>query len=302
MTAPKPPSAADIKAQYGFVTALARAIPEIGSLIKKAVAQKWTAERMQMEVANTKWWKATPSPTRQWLTQKIADPASATQALQAGGTNVHALAGGLGLPLTVGKAQEIWLYGQLHGYDEQAMRGLIFRNLQNRNALPGDDAASGEYGTLLTQARELAAAYGYNPKDLANQVRAAAGSGLQFGDVGQDALAGWQTKLKNYAKAKYAAFADRFEQGETVMDIAQPYIDAYSQVLEVNPQDVSLDDKYVQKALQGQSQAGKPPAAQAVWQFQQELRKDPRWGFTQNARQSAAEAITILGQKMGMIG
>ena len=301
MTAPKP-TAADIKAQYGFVTALSRAIPEIGSLIKKAVAQKWTAERMQMEVANTRWWKTTAAPTRQWLTQKIADPASATQALQAGGSNVSAVAGGLGLPLTSGKAQEIWLYGQLHGYDEQAMRGLIFRNLQNRGALPGDDAASGEYGTLLSQAREMAAAYGYNPKDLANQVRAAAGSGLQFGDVGQDALAGWQTKLKNYAKSKYAAFADRIEQGETVMDIAQPYLDAYAQTLEVNPQDISLDDRYMQKALQGTSQAGKPPAAQAVWQFQQELRKDERWGYTQNARQAAAETATVIGRAFGMIG
>lgn len=301
MTAPKP-TAADIKAQYGFVTALARAIPEIGGLMKKAVAQKWTAERFQMEVANTKWWKATPAPSRQWITQKLADPASATQALQAGGSNVAAVAGGLGLPIGGAKAQQIWLYGQLHGYDEQAMRGLIFRNLQNSGGLPGDDAASGEYGSLLGQARELAAAYGYNPRDLANQVRAAAGSGLQFGDTGQDALASWQQKLKNYAKSKYAAFADRIDQGETVMDIAQPYIDTYAQTLELNPQDISLDDKYVQKALQGQSQAGKPPAAQAVWQFQQELRKDERWGYTTNAKQAAAEAATVIGRAFGMVG
>lgn len=302
MTAPKPPSAADIKAQYGFVTALARAIPEIGRLINKAVKQKWTAERMQMEVANTSWWKKTPAPTRQWITQKVADPASATQALQAGGSNVASVAGGLGLPVSQAKAQDIWLYGQLHGYDEQAMRGLIFRNLQNRGALPGDDDASGEYGTMLSQAREMAAAYGYNPRDLANQVRAAAGSGLMYGDVGQDALAGWQTKLKNYAKSKYAAFADRIEQGETVMDIAQPYIDTYAQTLEVNPMDVSLDDRHLQRALQGQSQAGKPPAAQAVWQFQQELRKDERWGYTTNAKQAAAEAATVIGKAFGMVG
>lgn len=302
MTTPKPPSAADIKAQYGFVTALARAIPEIGRLINKAVKQKWTAERMQMEVANTRWWKTTAAPTRQWLTQKIADPASATQALQAGGANVGTVAAGLGLPVSSAKAQELWLYSQLHGYDEAATRGLIFRHLQKFGGLPGDDQASGEYGTLLSQAREMAAAYNYNPRDLAAQVRAAAGSGLAAGDPGQDHLAGWQTKLRNYAKSKYAAFADRIDQGETVMDIAQPYIDVYSQTLEVNSQDVSLDDRYIQKALQGQSQAGKPPASQPVWQFQQELRKDPRWGFTQNARQAAAETATVIGRAFGMIG
>lgn len=296
------PSPADIKAQYGFVAMLAKAVPEIGKLMGQAVKGKWTSERFQMAVANTAWWKKTPAPTRQWITQKYADPASATAAMQAGGTNVAGVAGGLGLPLTSGKAQEIWLYGQLHGYDEQAMRGLIFRNLQNRNALPGDDQASGEYGSLLGQARELAAAYGYAPKDLANQVRMAAGSGLQFGDVGQDALAGFQQKVKNYAKSKYAAFADRIDQGETVMDIAQPYIDTYAQTLELNPQDVSLDDKYLQRWLQGTSQAGKPPASVPVWQAQQELRKDERWGYTQNARQSAAEVATTIGKAFGMVG
>lgn len=281
---------------------LAKAVPEIGKLMGQAVKGKWTSERFQMAVANTAWWKKTPAPTRQWITQKYADPASATQAMQAGGTNVAGVAGGLGLPLTAGKAQEIWLYGQLHGYDEQAMRGLIFRNLQNRNALPGDDQASGEYGSLLGQARELAAAYGYAPRDLANQVRAAAGSGLQFGDVGQDALAGFQQKVKNYAKSKYAAFADRIDQGETVMDIAQPYMDVYAQTLELNPQDVSLDDKYLQRWLQGTSQAGKPPASVPVWQAQQELRKDERWGYTTNAKQAAAEVATTIGKAFGMVG
>lgn len=298
------PTPADIKAQYGFVAMLASAVPEIGRLMQRAVKEKWTAERFQMAVAATSWWKKTPAPTRQWVTQKIADPASATQALQAGGANLMQVAGGLGLPVSQAQAQEMWLYGQLHGYDEQAMRGLVYRQLERGRfgGLPGDDEASGEYGVLLAQAREMAAAYGYSPRDLDAQVRAAAGSGLQFGDPGQDQLSGWQQKLRNYAKSKYAAFADRIDQGETVMDIAQPYMDVYAQTLEVNPQDISLDDQYVQKALQGTTQAGKPPAAQAVWQFQQELRKDERWGYTQNARQAAAEVATTIGKTFGMIG
>jgi len=297
------PSPADIKAQYGFVAMLARAVPEIGKLMQQAVKGKWTSERFQMAVANTKWWKKTPAPTRQWITQQWADPATAQQSLQAGGGSIAAMAGGMGLgAIGTQKAQELWLYSQLHGYDEQTTRGLVFRHLQKFGHLPSDDEASGEYGTLLGQARELAWAYGYNPKDLANQVRAAAGSGLQYGDTGQDALAGWQQKMKNYAKAKYGAFADRIEQGETVMDLAQPYIDTYAQTLELNPQDVSLDDKYVQKWLQGTTQAGKPPVATAVWQAQQELRTDPRWGFTNNAKQAVAETATVIGRAFGMIG
>jgi len=291
---------ANLKASYGFVSMLAQAVPEIGRLMKQAVKEKWTSERFQMAVASTSWWKKTPAATRQWVTQKVSDPASASAALSSGGTGVQSIAGGLGLgAVSHARAQQIWLYGQLHGYDEQAMRGLIFRNISSGIS---DVEASGEFGSLINQAGELAAAYGYAPKDLAAQVRAAAGSGLMYGDTGQDALAGFQTKLKNYAKSKYGAFADRIDAGETVRDIAQPYIDTYANVLEVNPQDVNLDDKLLQRWLQGTTQQGKPPAAVPVWQAEQDLRKDPRWGYTQNAKQATAEVANTIGKAFGMVG
>lgn len=293
-------AAANLKASYGFVSMLASAVPEIGRLMKQAVKEKWTSERFQMAVANTKWWKKTPAATRQWVTQKVSDPASAAAALASGGSSVMHIAGGLGLgAVSQQRAQQIWLYGQLHGYDEASMRGLIFRNISSGVS---DAEASGEFGSLLNQAGEMAANYGYAPKDLAAQVRAAASSGLTYGDTGQDALAGFETKLKNYAKAKYGAFADRIDAGETVRDIAQPYIDTYAQVLEVNPQDVGISDNLVQKWLQGKAEAGKPPAAVPVWQAEQDLRKDPRWGYTNNAKQSAAEVATTIGKAFGMVG
>lgn len=291
---------ANLKASYGFVALLAQAVPEIGRLMKTAVSQKWTSERFQMAVAGTHWWKTTPAATRQWVTQKVSDPASASQALSAGGANVQAVAGGLGFGnMSPQRSQQVWLYGQLHGYDEQAMRGLIFRNMSSGVS---DADASGEFGSLMNQAREMAASYGYNPANLSAQVRAAAGSGLNFGDTGQDGLAAWQTKLKNYAKSKYVAFADRIDRGETMTDIAQPYMDTYAQVLEVNPMDVGLDDKLVQRWLQGTTEAGKPPAAVPVWQAEQDLRKDPRWGYTKNAKQQTAEVATTIGKAFGMIG
>lgn len=292
---------ANLKASYGFVAALAAKVPEIRVLMQRAVREKWTSQRFQMAVAGTKWWKRTPAQTRQWITQQASDPASANRNLITGANKVALIAGTLGLSkgMTNAIARDIWLDGQLAGYDEQQMRGLIFDRLTGRVA-SGD--IGGEFGSLINQAKEMAGAYDYRPADLDRQARDAAGFGLHYGDESQAGLSAWETKLKNYAKAKYGAFADRIDAGETVRDIAQPYIDVYGQILEVNPQDVGLDDKLLQKALQGVTEAGKPPAAQPVWQFEQELRKDPRWAKTNNANQAAASVLTKIGETFGMIG
>ncbi|SRR6266496_2799783 len=300
MTTPTPE---DIRAQYGFVAMLAQAVPEIGGLMQQAVNEKWTAERFQMAVASTNWWKTTSAPTRQWVTQQVADPAEAQRAMTVGAERIggYAMRFGFGnIPQST--FQKIWLDGQLKGYDEEGMQQLTWNALYDWGLANGQTPTGGEFGARTQQARELAYSYGYTPADLDSQIKNAVGGSLTAGQAGDASMSGWMDKLKNYAASKFAPFADRIQKGETVMDIAQPYIDMYSQTLEVNPHDVGLDDKFIQQWLQGRSEAGKPPAATAVWQAQQDLRKDPRWGFTQNARQSAAETATVIGKAFGMIG
>jgi len=296
-------AAANLKASYGFVALLAQQVPEIGKLMQQAITGKWTSERFQMAVANTAWWKRTPAATRQWITQQAADPASAAQSLRSGGDSITQQASALGFEgISPQAAQKIWLTGQLRGYDETTMKAWTF-NAIFKHGLAGDlSIAGGEIGARMADATQLASAYGYNPKDLKQQITMAVGESFSDSQDRTTGLVKFQDKLKGYAKSKYGAFADRIDQGETVMDIANPYFEKYSQILEVNPNDVSLDDKLIQQWLQGKSEAGKPPAATAVWQAEQDLRKDPRWGYTTNARQSAAETATVIGRAFGMVG
>lgn len=298
MTAPKPE---DVEASYGFVAQLARQVPEVGAILNQARAESWTTDRFNMAVANTNWWKSTPPERRQWFIQQISDPAGAAAAMRTGASAIEQIAGQLGFGanvLTREKAQELWLHGQLSGDNEQQIRAFIFDSLAPLTN--GMSEVGGEYGALIQQARALAGAYGYNATE--EEVRRYAGGGLTFGSTGQAGLAGWQSKLKSYAAAKFAPFADRIAQGETVADIAAPYVEAISSTLEINPKDVGLDDQYVQKWLQGTAEAGKPPAATAVWQAQQELRKDPRWQNTRNAWDAAAKTATTIGKAFGMVG
>jgi hypothetical protein len=290
-----PPGPEDVAAQYGFVTMIAQQIPEIGALMQQAVNENWTADRFSLALAATGWWKSTPDAVRQWTVKQIADPASAERELNTGSDKIRNLTTALGLRLPdINEARGLFLRGQLDGLDETGLQALLARTLLG--PAPGQEA--GTYGELVNGMYDLAFKYGYSAPDLAQQVHQEARNILQAGgDTSRVGLTGWQGKVQQYAAAKYTPFADRIRGGETVVDIARPYMDSYARVLEQAPSAVKLDDPLLQQALQGDGTAAKP-----VWAFEQELRKDERWGQTNNAKDAAGKALTSIGRAFGMIG
>lgn len=295
-----PPKPEDVKAQYGFVALIAQQIPEVGGLMEQAVRENWTPDRFSLALANTGWWKTTPDAGRQWLVTSIADPATAEQQLQVG---------------QAGILQDLIEIG-VHPYDSNGNPRLDTRALYLRVRLGGmekDDAArraflfkegnqpsewdnqGGRYGQLVSEMLKLTHDYGYTAPGASREITGAANAIMLGGGTGT--AEAWKRKMIQYAKAKYGAFADRLEAGESVMDLARPYLDSYAKVLEVAPGDVSLQDNMVQKALQGNGQQ-----AAAVWQFEQELRKDDRYGYTRGARQDAASTVQAIGRAFGMVG
>lgn len=297
---PPAPTPEDIKAQYGFVALIAQQIPEIGSLMQQAVQGNWTADRFSLALAGTQWWKSTPEAARQWTVRAITDPASAEADIQNGSKQI---------------LQDLIDIG-VHPYDDAGNPRLDLRSLYvqvRTKGLEGNEAGrraflfeqghqagkagtqGGRYGQLVTEMVKMAQEYGYASPGAMTEIIGAANAAALSGGAGN--VEYWRRKMIGYAKAKYGAFADRIDAGESVMDLARPYMDSYATVLEVAPGDVGLQDQAVQKALQGDGKQ-----AQAVWQFEQELRKDPRWGNTKNARQSAASTLTAIGRSFGMIG
>lgn len=299
MTAPKPLTPEDIKAQYGFVAALAQAVPEINTLLQNAVKGQWSASRFQMAVANTSWWKTTGDTARNWLITKLSDPATAQHEMQDGANKITGIAQGLGFSSSqiAADAQSIWLTSQLNGMSDAEVSSYIAsREWGQVTANP--DSVGGTIENNINQMRQMAADYGYNPPDLQREISGVAGEDALGNRTGSDALSSWQTRMQNYATVKYAPYADQIKQGQTVADIAKPYTDAYQTVLE-QPAAQGLNDPAVAKALQGTPDGKGAVTATPLWQFQQQLRSDPRWAQTDNAKQSMAQAVTQIGKTFG---
>lgn len=93
----------------------------------------------------------------------------------------------------------------------------------------------------------------------------------------------YRNQIRELAKSYYPAWSKQLDAGQTMQQIAYPYLNSMSTILELNPSDVNVNDPLVKKALSFRDKEGNA-ASQSIWDFEQSLRSDPRWAYTKNAR------------------
>ena len=91
--------------------------------------------------------------------------------------------------------------------------------------------------------------------------------------------------IKTESASKYPAYADQIMKGVTVDALASAYKSSMAQILEIDADSIGYNDITLNKALQNIGPDGKP-TSKPLWQFESDLRSDPRWQFTNNARDS----------------
>lgn len=100
-----------------------------------------------------------------------------------------------------------------------------------------------------------------------------------------------QAKIRRDAASAFPSFADQINNGISVDALASAYKSSMANILEIDPDSISYNDPTLRKALQAVDAAGKP-TTKPIWQFEQELRNDPRWEYTNNAR-STVDSISL---------
>ena len=106
--------------------------------------------------------------------------------------------------------------------------------------------------------------------------------------------------IKQTAASAFPAYKDQIlTQGLTVKQLAAPKIGSMSKILEIDPNDISLNDPTIRKALSSKDINGQP-ATVSQYDFENSLRKDPRWQYTQNAHQTISAAGMDFAKIMGL--
>lgn len=176
-------------------------------------------------------------------------------------------------------AQEIFDSGQ------EASPATLRSMIRGRITLGTTGAVGGRAGNNLTELKKTAAANGL---DLTKAFGAQVQNWLQNIEAGES-LETYKQVIRSVAKLglpdKVGALVD---QGVDLETIYNPYKRQMAALLEVDDGAISLDDPLLRSAIG-------PDKEMSLFEFQRNIRRDPRWQFTNNAREEVSDiALTVL--------
>jgi len=85
------------------------------------------------------------------------------------------------------------------------------------------------------------------------------------------------------------------DEGVDLETVYSPYRNLMAKVLEINPETVRLDDPVLRSAITSQGEM-------SLYDYQRQLRKDPRWQYTDNAREDVSNAALQILRDFGFQG
>jgi hypothetical protein len=287
----------ELASQYGLSAALINSNKELKSLFGKAVSGGWSAAKFGAQLKNSKWWRTQSSTLRKYLTTKYTDPATWKQNNANSQYKVNALAVTVGLGNQInskGQASKLLkdavYYSSALGWSDARIKDWMGAKASTHGGIMW-----GEAGQAFDKMHELAYLNGMKYSGdwyKKNAVSIVSGKSTQ-----ETVEAG----IRKAAAARYGAFADQINAGQNVMDLAAPYIKSAATLLELPETDMDLFNGHIAKAMTAKPAKGAESGSQMpLWQFENEVRADPLWRKTNNARESMMTVARSVAKDFGL--
>lgn len=282
-----------LASEYGLTDFIVNYYPELKKLFDTAVKESWTPAKFQAKIENSDWWKSRSKTEREWIIFNNSDPASATAKWVNEQHRLNDMLARWGLPNALEgnkKLLDELVWGSIiYGWSDAqvkyfAANGLV---LQSEGGLAGDG------GQFQMKLAELAYANGVSLdmnwyKDWWKKI-------LQGSGTEEQAM----RDIRNRAAAAFAGFKDQILAGQNVLDLASPYIQGMAKILEIAPGDIDLFSTDIKKALNFKDKNG-VLGSMPLWKFENDLRKDPRWLQTNNAREGLMTVAHQVARDFGV--
>ena len=196
----------------------------------------------------------------------------------------------LGVPLAEADVDDITNNALSMGIG--ASSSLVDKLIRAKFTYTPGKAVGGAAGGALGQLKATAAANGLDfDKQFGTQAQTWLGKILQGEDPNT-----FKNIIRQTAKLglpeKVGALLDL---GVDLDAIYSPYKNVMASVLEINPQTIGLDDKTLRSAIG-------PDKEMTIYDWERSLRKDPRWQYTNNARQEVSGIGLNVLQQLGFQG
>lgn len=281
---------AELAEQYGLSARLINSDKELRKLFNSAVKGQWSAARFTAKLRNTRWWKRQPSSLRKYLTLKYSDPATWKQKRRQAMRSLDAVAVQVGFKSQFRGGKGTWMLREAvrnklaWGWSDDRIRDWMGARVRVHGG-----KMFGEAGEAFDKLHEIAYLNGMQYKDW----YAKAARNIV---AGRSTMEREEAKIRRDAAARYKAYAEQIKAGQNVMDLAAPYIKAMATLWEIPETDIGLKNKYMAAAMRGDEAGSKYP----LWRFENQVRSDPRWRATNNAREGMMTAARQVARDFGM--
>lgn len=107
--------------------------------------------------------------------------------------------------------------------------------------------------------------------------------------------------LRESAATAFPSLSEKIKAGIDLKTLADPYIQSMSNILELPSTSIDVFDPKIRSALAYTLPDGKV-GTKSIYEFENDLRKDDRWQYTENARKAVSGAALQVLRDFGLQG
>lgn len=313
-------SMAQLQAQFGIAAAVLANNPSLVEALNKILGvgggPMITDPALQEAIIKgTSWYRDQTDSQRTFDYYRATNPGQFAADLQSNASSIVKQYASLGLNITAEQAieyaqnmmkQVIIKDGKVVRFDQDYLNKLMADSIkfEKTGTIDGRVTYNGLAGKLETMASELyrrAWDYGF-PQTMSNE---AFGNwfetnmrGLVAGTTNPEDV---DNLLQDRAKSFAPGLAKFIDQGQTLRQAADPWLNAIARTWEVDVNSVDLNDDYVQRAINFQDEKGNF-STMNLYDTQKMARRSSKFDLTQTAKEEKTSIASRILQDFGFLG
>jgi hypothetical protein len=265
---------------------------EMGSFDKEAGAQGLA--NFKSDVLDSLWWKENNQYARKAFALQKTDPSAYGVEIEDAVNEVRETVRTIGIDVSEADisaiATEAVNDGWLVDGREYKLRERLSQYVEQSQS---QGKAKGNLRSYASSFRNTATANGLQ---LSSKYFEDLAKSVTLGLMSEDDA---EAEIREQAAGFWPSYSDKILAGYNVRDLASGYIYTMANELELDPQSISLDDSYIRSALTSVDDTGNA-RPKSLWEFQRELRNDPRWMNTNKAQNQVSSIASRVMEMFGL--
>lgn len=325
-------SMAELESKFKIAAAVLKSDTSLQAALKKILGDPKTGEGMVTDpylqeqiIKESNWYRGQTDKQRQFEYTKQTNPGQFQADLQSNASEIVRKFASNGLKIT---AQDAITYaeqmmkssviqnGKVISYDTNYLNQLMADAIdftQTGKVGTGDKVVytklSGNLETLASSLYKKAWDYGFD-RTMSNSGFTkwfeTSMKGLVASAGSEEASKGFQAQLDDQLQARAKSFApglaNLIDQGQTLRQAADPWLQAMADVWEVSDtSQIDLNDEYVQRALNVTDEKGNVQPIN-LYDAKKLARRSAKWDTTQNAKEEKTRIANRILQDFGFLG